>query len=186
MINQNTTYKRYVTAAHCGTQQDFKRWDPNDTSFQPSTYVDEAYNKDSDLSWFRPDALTVQPYFYGGVRAGGGTLQLGGKIAAVGTHLCHQGMVTDYSCGDVTSTAYAPNYSGACPSMPCHASFVLVSGSNLYSLPGDSGGPYFLGSYVYGAQKGDDIDADGRDGDTWYSKVAYIPYPLLVYTRAVE
>ncbi len=76
---------------------------------------------------------------------------------------------TGYQCGSVTSITYAPTWSGACPGVTCQPVWVRI---NAYQLPGDSGGPWFIGgNSAVGIHKG------GATDGSWavYAKMAYIP-----------
>lgn len=78
------------------------------------------------------------------------------RLDMAGRHLCHQGKNSGVSCGTVTNIHFQPTYTGACrvssggDGTPCHNVFVRVYGSGLQSCRGDSGGPWFVGSKVYG------------------------------------
>ena len=51
-----------------------------------------------------------------------------------------------------------------------------VFGTNLKNSGGDSGGPWFSGTFLYGAHKGGTCGDCGVPGDTaWYSKIGYLP-----------
>lgn len=73
---------------------------------------------------------------------------------STGSHICHNGITTGKSCGEVQSIKYKPTYSGACGSVTCNAVFVTVQGPNLACFGGDSGGPVYASSTAFGIQKG--------------------------------
>ncbi len=80
--------------------------------------------------------------------------------------VCHYGMNSGVSCGDVTDITFRPTDPESCKSstgqlVTCHKKFVKVIGSQLQACDGDSGGPWFSSGIAYGIHKGGSTsDAD--------------------------
>lgn len=140
-----------ATAGHCGSTQSYAT-SPSGSASNSAPFITESRTSSADVQWHTTPNHSDVGQFYGDY-ANSATVRTGSGVAAVGQLLCHRGKVTGYTCGNVTSTAYAPTYSGACPST-CSASFVRVEGSGLGNLQGDSGGPWFAGGTAYGIHKG--------------------------------
>lgn len=175
VINSNTLNKSVATAAHCADSfQQYQTWEPSDGIQYTMNFRGEVHDANADIAWYGTPAHTVRPRFYGGITVGDGSLQTGWGVAAVGSHLCHQGKTTGYSCGDVTSISFQPTYAGACPGT-CNSSFVRVFGSNLKNLPGDSGGPWFRDTTIYGVHKGGQFNGSIPGNVAYYSKYTYLP-----------
>jgi|tagenome__1003787_1003787.scaffolds.fasta_scaffold20965399_5 hypothetical protein len=140
-----------MTAGHCGNVNNYALT-PNGATSYGTTFKREARSSIADLQWAVMNSRNALNSFYGS-SASTPTTRVGQGTATSGQLLCHRGKSTGYSCGNVTSTAYAPTYAGACPSA-CSAAFVRVEGSALANIGGDSGGPWFSGGYAYGIHKG--------------------------------
>lgn len=69
----------------------------------------------------------------------------------VGDPVCHRGISTGRSCGEITSKTYKPTYGGACGGQTCDSSYFTIEGPNLRCWPGDSGGPVFKERDAYGS-----------------------------------
>ncbi|WP_299932411.1 S1 family peptidase [uncultured Nocardioides sp.] len=175
VINSSTLNKSVATAAHCADSfQQYTKWEPSDGVYHTMNFRGQVRDANADIAWYGTPAHEVRPRFYGAIRGGEGTEQTSWGAAGVGSHLCHQGKTTDYSCGDVTSVSYQPTYAGACPST-CNSSFVRVFGSNLKNLPGDSGGPWYRDSTIYGVHKGGQYNGSIPGQVAYYSKYLYLP-----------
>lgn len=143
----------FATAGHCGSSQSWAATPTGSTS-NTSTYGGEIRSSNADIQYHRvssPHSATSA--FFGG-SATTATTRQGTGTAFVGQGLCHRGKTTGYSCGNVTSTTFAPTWEGACPGTTCSASFVRVDGTTLSTSGGDSGGPWFSGGAAYGIHKG--------------------------------
>ncbi|WP_156374052.1 hypothetical protein [Cellulomonas sp. Leaf334] len=122
----------------------------------------QRYDSLADLAYFRVASHNslVRGYF----RASSTTFQYGapGSVAQ-GSWACHRGKTTGWACGTITSIAYQPP-SSMCGGT-CSAVFVVVSAA---SQPGDSGGPWLVGSTPVGIHKG------GNSSIAIYSKLSYV------------
>lgn len=159
----------YVTAGHCGNTQ---TWSPDIGRYvgtmSPSTFGGELRNANADLQYHTiTNPHVTSNTFFGGSDTTP-TIRNGTGTAFVGQGLCHRGMVTAYSCGNVTSTTFAPTWENACNGTPCNAVFVRADGVTLGGSDGDSGGPWFSGAAAYGIHKG------GGSGWTVYTPIAQI------------
>lgn len=142
-----------LTAGHCGNSQKYSTT-PGGSVSNTSSYVSGINNASTDMQWHHMTAHTPVASFYGS-SASTATKRVGTGSAYVGQLLCHRGKTTGYSCGLVTSTAYAPPASwNVCGSSACAAKWVRVSGVDLANRRGDSGGPWFSGGYAYGIHTG--------------------------------
>lgn len=156
-----------VLARHCLAQS---YWFFNGDGPFGTTYTGQVYNANADLQWRRPTSHAARGTFYANDISGSGRAQLGQSHGSVGDTVCRRGKMSGYDCGHLTSTAYKPTYSGACPTGPCNSTFALVG--DLGTIGGDSGGPWFFGNYAYGIQKG------GNSSVAIYSKLGYLPKGL--------
>lgn len=164
--NYLTGTKGFFTAAHCGTQS--YQYPFSGGSWYSSSYQSQRYDGYADIQFRTFSSHTPQAKFYGSSTSTL-TTQIQGGYAVTGSYLCHRGKTTGYRCGSVTSTTYAPTWSGACQSATCQPVWVRV---NAYSQPGDSGGPWFIsGNAAAGIHKG------GATDGSWavYAKLEYSP-----------
>lgn len=135
-----------ATAGHCGATQTY--WD----EFSPLTHVAEDYEGNQDVQWHRAACgLDVRNEFDAGngeIRTVSGSLGRSGQ--AVGSFVCKQGMTTGRTCGTIGSKSFCPSY------VPNGKStFICVNaGDRPLSSPGDSGGPWFVGTTAYGIHSG--------------------------------
>jgi hypothetical protein len=90
-----------------------------------------------------------------------------------GDFVCHYGESSGYSCAEVALTDYAPP--GALCGGPCEPTWVTVRGPTC--VPGDSGGPVFLGSVAFGIAKGVNHSASGGCNFYYYMSTDYLPLP---------
>ncbi len=141
-----------LTAGHCGDPQSYATT-PGGTPSYTAPFITQSWTSNSDLQWHTTPSHTDYASFYGS-SSSTPTARTGTGVAYSGQGLCHRGKTSGYSCGYVTSTAFAPTWSGACGSSSCTASFVRVDGVALANLGGDSGGPWFSGGYAYGIHMG--------------------------------
>lgn len=99
-----------------------------------------------------------------------------------GEFVCHYGESTGYSCSVVELTDYAPP--GDLCGGPCSPTWVTVKGPSC--MPGDSGGPVFVGNVAFGIAKGINRNEGGRCVFYYYMSTDYLPPPWrLLTTRDV-
>lgn len=76
-----------------------------------------------------------------------------------GHPVCHFGITSGKSCGEVTMINYDPQYSTCGPSGNCLPIYVKVEGPSLVGCGGDSGGPWHQGRKAYGTHSGSETVA---------------------------
>lgn len=167
-VNTNIGYMVY--AGHCLDAQSYYWF----TGAGPFGIADgySYWNQNADLFYAQPEPQTAAHFFHASptdarVPTAEGT-------AAEGATLCHRGKTSGpefaigYVCGTVLDTTYQPTWADACPGGSCNSTFVSVEA---YQRGGDSGGPWFNGTRIYGVHKG------GVNGGTFsvYSKLVYLP-----------
>jgi hypothetical protein len=95
-----------------------------------------------------------------------------------GDFVCHYGESSGYSCATVELTDYAPP--GDLCGGPCSPTWVTVKGPSC--IPGDSGGPIFLGEVAFGIAKGVNRTPAGRCLFYYYMSTDYLPPPWRLMT----
>jgi len=144
-----------TTAGHCSDTQAYATT-PTGTTSNSSTYQGQSWDADSDVQWHRLSNHSPSNTFFGSSSTSA-TTRTGSGQATMGQLLCHRGRASGYSCGNVTSTTFAPTWSAACGSQTCRAVFVRVEGQSLANLRGDSGGPWFSGGNAIGTHMGGQV-----------------------------
>lgn len=71
---------------------------------------------------------------------------------STGSQVCHNGITTGKSCGEVQTIKYKPTFPGSCGGSTCNAVFIKVEGPNLACFGGDSGGPIYAWNTAFGIQ----------------------------------
>lgn len=147
-----------MTAGHCSF--------PQLTNGEKGTYREDAdtthsvtlrgrrWDANQDFQWFS-SAFAEEPIFWSGVgyRNVTGTQP---RLEMPGEYVCHYGIQTGYSCGYVDTVHYAvPN--NYCNGQACQAVWGKASGG-FRCWPGDSGGPFFLGTVAWGVYSGQSSD----------------------------
>lgn len=144
------------TAAHCGNTQYFQGVS------LPFRSEDQQGNQ--DVQWHSAcKILDVSNEFITGIgnRACTGTRSRDQQ--AIGAYVCKWGMTSGRTCGYIQSKSVAPSYVTSAAS-----TFVRVNGA--VTLPGDSGGPWFIEDLAYGITSGRFLD----DNDGIYMPINYI------------
>ena len=95
-----------------------------------------------------------------------------------GDFVCHYGISSGYSCATVELTDYAPP--GDLCGGPCSPTWVTVEGPSC--VPGDSGGPVFVGDVAFGIAKGINRDDAGGCEFYYYMSTDYLPPPWRLLT----
>jgi streptogrisin C len=170
-----------TTAAHCPDELTYVDRDGGKVTLPMigswgAAYQDVQINGSADS----PD-----PYFYS--NRGAGTLRRAvswRNVASTraGDFVCHYGESSGYSCATVELTDYAPP--GTLCGGPCSPTWVTVRGPNC--IPGDSGGPVFIGGIALGIAKGINRSDSGQCLFYYYMSTDYLPSPwrVLVQTDA--
>lgn len=165
-----------TTAAHCPDQLVYD--DGGSSLTLPmigswgAAYRDVQLNGSADA----PD-----PYFYSD-EANGSLRQVETwrNVASTraGDFVCHYGSSSGYSCSTVELTDYAPP--GELCGGPCSPTWVTVKGPSC--VPGDSGGPVFVGDVAFGIAKGINRDESGGCEFYYYMSTDYLPPPWRLLT----
>jgi len=95
-----------------------------------------------------------------------------------GEFVCHFGESSGYSCSEVELTDYAPP-DGLCGG-PCSPTWITVRGPSC--IPGDSGGPVFVGEVALGLAKGINRAPTGQCNFYYYMSADYLPPPWRLMT----
>lgn len=169
-----------TTAAHCPDQLTYIDRDGNEIALPligswGAGYQDVQINGSPD---------SPSPLFYS--NRGAGTLrQLVSwrNVASTraGDFVCHYGESSGFSCSTVELTDYAPP--GDLCGGPCSPTWVTVGGPGC--IPGDSGGPVFIGEIAFGIAKGVNRTSAGQCLFYYYMSTDYLPpmWRLLVANR---
>ena len=166
-----------TTAAHCPDQLTYT--DRAGTSFTlpmigswGAAYRDVQINGSADS----PDPLFYSDEGAGSLRE----VETWQNVASTraGEFVCHYGESSGYSCSTVDLTDYAPP--GDLCGGPCSPTWVTVRGPAC--IPGDSGGPVFIGDVALGIAKGINRDSAGRCEFYYYMSTDYLPPPWRLLT----
>jgi streptogrisin C len=166
-----------TTAAHCPDQLSYAEDDGSSVTLPMigswgAAYRDVQINGSADS----PD-----PYFYSNQAAGSLRAVETWRSAAsarAGDFVCHYGTSSGYSCATVELTDYAPP--GDLCGGPCSPTWVTVKGPSC--VPGDSGGPVFVGDVAFGIAKGINRDDSGQCEFYYYMSTDYLPPPWRLLT----
>lgn len=152
------------TAAHCGNSQSYSG------TGLPFRDADQQGNQ--DVQWHSSCGLfDISNDFDSGIgiRNVTGTRHRNNQV--IGHTVCKNGMTTGYTCGEIASKTFAPNYVTSAAS-----TFIRVSASLSdpdLSAGGDSGGPWFIEQIAYGTHSGG-FNGGSFDGDSLYMAINYI------------
>ena len=145
-----------TTARHCPNSQNWKNF--TDSNTHGSNFQAELNTTTADIQWhtLTPSDVPASAYYHGESRID--AIAVTGAFTReeqLGLGVCHRGKTTEFSCGTVVSVNYRPTYDSACPGT-CSPEFVRAEGQagNLACFPGDSGGPFALGSAAMGIYMG--------------------------------
>lgn len=143
------------TAAHCGNSQSFQGVS------LPFRSEDQEGNQ--DVQWHSACALTVSNEFNSGIgfRACVGTQHRDQQ--AIGSYICKYGMTAGRYCGYIQSKNISLWW-------VTNSAATFVRGDGVVTLPGDSGGPWFVEDIAYGITSGRFTD----DDDGIYMAINYI------------
>ncbi|WP_162959256.1 hypothetical protein [Micromonospora tulbaghiae] len=164
----------YFSAAHCGQTQNIYPNTAGTGVWETSTRQAQNYGANADIAFYGVAVGTgnsISNTFYGS-SSSSPTIVGGPQDVPEGITACHRGKTTGWKCGTITSIAYKPTWSGACPGTTCNSVFVRVSADQ---AGGDSGGPWVNGSNAIGIHKG------GGSGWSVYSKIYRIPSGTTLY-----
>jgi len=157
----NTATQGYLTAGHCGSNQDYRWW--SDGSWWQAVQMGERHTPDYDVQWHDPVDQPVAPVFHTATSLA--RPQEGLVSYNVNSWVCHWGSRSNTAtCGYVRQVLAKPNYQ--CEVLPdCNASFVKVEGTSLYQCRGDSGGPWYIGNRAVGVHKGGSLAPNSECSD---------------------
>jgi hypothetical protein len=166
-----------TTAAHCPDQLTYAEADGSSVLLPMIGSWGAAY-RDVQING---SAKSADPYFYSDEAAGSlRKVETWRSVASTraGDFVCHYGSSSGYSCATVELTDYAPP--GDLCGGPCSPTWVTVKGPSC--VPGDSGGPVFLGEVAFGIAKGINRDESGSCEFYYYMSTDYLPQPWRVLT----
>jgi hypothetical protein len=166
-----------TTAAHCPDQLTYVDRDGT-TVILPMIGSWGAAYRDVQING---SANSPDPVFYSDERAGSlREVETWQSVASTraGEFVCHYGESSGYSCSTVELTDYAPP--GELCGGPCSPTWVTVKGPAC--IPGDSGGPVFIGDVALGIAKGINRDDAGRCEFYYYMSTDYLPPPWRLLT----
>ena len=169
-----------TTAAHCPDQLVYIDRDGSSSPTLPMIGSWGAAYRDVQING---SANSPDPLFY--ADRGGGSLRKvetwrNAASTRAGDFVCHYGESSGYSCATVELTDYAPP--GDLCGGPCSPSWVTVRGPSC--IPGDSGGPVFVGDVAFGIAKGINRDDNGRCLFYYYMSTDYLPPPWRLLTAS--
>ena len=173
----NGAVNAITTAAHCPDQLTYTDRDGTSVTLPMIGSWGAAY-RDVQING---SANSPDPAFYSD--EGSGALRLVDtwrNVASTraGEFVCHYGESSGYSCATVELTDYAPP--GELCGGPCSPTWVTVRGPAC--IPGDSGGPVFIGDVALGIAKGINRDDAGKCLFYYYMSTDYLPPPWRVLT----
>lgn len=136
-----------------------------------------AEGESYDVQWHVAPGFTVRNLAYDGSGNRHIYSTKHRDLQAVNEWVCKYGMTTGYECGNIIDKSYRSTI----PGHTWSATFIRVHHDGIdLSEPGDSGGPWFLGSTAYGIMKGQIGD------DAIYMAINYIDIlDLAVLTNRV-
>jgi hypothetical protein len=144
VVKSGTRYTS--TAGHC----------PASDTYQWGGTLSLAYSQyfgSVDLMLYHKGSHTVTNKLWDGSSVRSITSTRSRTAMAVGNFVCHFGQSTGYQCGYITSKSYSPPYVPNVAATWIRIEGCSVGNSNV-SLPGDSGGPWFLSATAYGWHSG--------------------------------
>ncbi len=145
--NLTTGVEGLTTAGHCPNPLTY--WQDGSTSY-PLTYMGVRWDADQDVQWHKEDVHVVYPKFWDG-SALRSQHALVARLDMPNDFVCHYGISSGFSCGTVITIHFDPgDYCGPEKNDPCDATWVLVDGTQIDCDFGDSGGPVFFGTNLYG------------------------------------
>jgi streptogrisin C len=166
-----------TTAAHCPDQLTYTNDDGAKVTLPMigswgAAYRDVQINGSADS----PDPIFYSDQGAGSLRQVDSWQNVASTRA--GEFVCHYGESSGYSCSTVELTDYAPP--GELCGGPCSPTWVTVKGPAC--IPGDSGGPVFIGTVALGIAKGINRDDAGRCEFYYYMSTDYLPPPWRLLT----
>ncbi|GAA3886851.1 hypothetical protein GCM10022276_02440 [Sphingomonas limnosediminicola] len=168
-----------ATAAHCPDELTYV--DPEGTNL-PLPFVEQDGVGYRDVQINLSDQAT-EPLFHSDRGADSlrrVTTWRNRDSTRAGDFVCHFGESSGYSCAEVELTDYAPP--GALCGGPCSPTWITVRGPNC--IPGDSGGPVFIGSVALGIAKGVNRAPTGQCNFYYYMSTDYLPLPWRLMVAA--
>jgi len=163
----NNNLKGIITADHCLPGDSFYL-DHENGFFIPLLAINGINNSSMDVRWYRPYTgfFTINTYPKIYISQEMGTIPVtGSKTRAntgIGDRVCHRGVTTGYSCGDVAEINHKPNLPYKCGpqfnKVECSNTWVSVVPPSLATIGlacagGDSGGPVFSETIAMGILK---------------------------------
>jgi hypothetical protein len=148
----------FVTAGHCGRQGASATTRSGEAL---GTFAGSVFPGSADMAYVRTVSGTVLTGYINGY--GQGSLPVSGSSeAAVGARVCRSGSTTGVYCG----TIRAKNASVRYP----EGTITGLTQTTVCAEPGDSGGPYYVGSQAQGVTSGGSGDCSSG-GTTYFQPV---------------
>ncbi len=153
------TTRGMLTAGHCGNTT--RHWRSRTTAWQGNNYIathQVAVTGDNgDSAWYTTEQDEADNFYVTTTVTRDVTGQQS-RASMLGHYVCHFGIKSGFSCGNVVNTSYSPNYD-VCDDV-CDDIWVKVEGETLRACGGDSGGPWFQDRTAYGIHSGSDKGGD--------------------------
>ncbi|MDO5662691.1 MAG: hypothetical protein Q4G40_08355 [Brachybacterium sp.] len=161
------SYIGVITAAHCPNSMRLYGKPSKSGSSTAATMRKKVHNKNADIAFY---SVSKSGNTWSNTRFASSASRAvktgGGVDIGTGTTACRRGMTQGWKCGKITSIAFKPAWSGACPGTTCASVFVRYATG---TASGDSGAPVTAGSSVIGIHKG------GSSSFSVYSKLYRMP-----------
>ena len=162
-----------LTAGHCG--EITRHWRSRTSAWQGNNYIathqDTVLGDNGDSAWYTTEQDEADNFYFS-TNFTRDVIGYESRANMEGDYVCHFGIKSGYSCGEVVSTTHDPNY-GICGSDGCDHRWVKVEGETLKACSGDSGGPWFQDRTAYGIMSGtenggeNDCTPEGTDYATF-------------------
>lgn len=181
VVSDGSGGRGLATAAHCGDQRGFyySNHPTSSAGYVQSNILGApparryaTATQDFQVHSLAPDSPhTIGLGFYGLHPTNGVHITARRTRAQTvdGEVVCHRGSQTGYSCGTVTTTSIRVKPCFGAP--VCERTWILVQGPDLKCHGGDSGGPAFRSTWVFGivTNGGGDLDGNCVDGMVYMS-----------------
>ncbi|WP_019146629.1 chymotrypsin family serine protease [Aeromicrobium massiliense] len=149
MATKNSTgTKVLLTAGHCRENLAYRSY--QSANITDLNFGEQANNARTDVQYHYTGGVG-SPLFVAADRTSYRTVKgLEKRTDLNGARICHQGMTTNYSCGNVTTITSKLDGCGANQALVCDPVWVVAKGPDLKCDRGDSGGPVFVNTRAAG------------------------------------
>ncbi len=146
-----------ATIGHCTNLLRYA--DTGSPAYFATTFVSEVNNTTTEVQWSSVVGTEFAKYWDGTAYRTVSSVKARATLL-IGSYACHWGRTTGYSCGTIDNVYFAAGNTCVAPSFTsaCAATWIRVVDGPVGALdvscsPGDSGGPWFVGSEAYGIHK---------------------------------